>query len=76
MNSFLRNASFWEKSKEPRKKKRRERERREKITPLIMATMLAPLVHALRLNQDFGVGVVIIVVVIVRGGKEGQLPRY
>jgi hypothetical protein len=41
---LLRNASFWEKSKEPRK--------REKITPLIMATTLAPLSHALRSDQN------------------------
>jgi hypothetical protein len=45
LNSFLRNASFWDKSKESRRK------RREKITPLIMATTLAPLAHALRSDQ-------------------------
>ena len=52
LNSLLRNASFWEKSKEPRKRERGERrEREEKITPLIMATTLAPLAHALRSDQ-------------------------
>ena len=49
MNSLLRNASFWEKSKEPRKK-RRDR-KKEKITLLIMATYVCHAVwtaHALR----------------------------
>ena len=38
---------FWQRTKEPRG----EKERRE-IVPSIMATSLAPLAHALRLDQN------------------------
>jgi hypothetical protein len=54
LNSLLRNAFFWEKSKEPRKREEREREERgerEKTMPLIMATYVCHAVrtaHALR----------------------------